>query len=223
MFKRLWEKLMSYLAMNEETSRHIKLGGVLISLLGDITIKYEGTIKEPGIIIDNPDDPGGKSYGPFQLSLNAGTLGKYIQGSQYAYFFKGLTPGSNEFDKAWLDISKVYGREFMEEQREYIKKKFFVPAERYAKQQGFSTELRAIQEALFSIAVQHGGYKSIIKMARKIYEGTGPKGQIKALYTARNQYVQSLHTLPDHIKSAIYNRYKLEYEDILNVYDAFDA
>jgi hypothetical protein len=225
MWKRLWKIIMSYLAMKDnEAEQPDKEHKDEFFDLGDVAIKYEVGVPKPGIIVNTPGDPGGKSYGPFQMSLNKGALAKYVQTSEFKVYFIGVQLGSNDFDKVWLDLSAKYTSSFMQDQREFIRKRYYEPVRRYASQQGLSVAMRSIQEALFSISVQHSGFKAIIRRAKvQLSADRRTVAQIHALYLARAQYVEGLTSLPDYIKSSIYKRYKAEEIDILRVYDIYDS
>ena len=59
-------------------------------MLGDLSSRYESS-GDPGTVSSGYGDPGGKSYGLYQFSSNAGTLDEYIQWLQdNGYWFGGL-------------------------------------------------------------------------------------------------------------------------------------
>ena len=53
-------------------------------MLGDLSAQYESN-GDPGCISDGYGDPGGKSYGTYQFSSNAGSLGNFVVWLTYNY------------------------------------------------------------------------------------------------------------------------------------------
>lgn len=205
----LLSRIIMYLMMKEEEEKS----------LGHIAAKYEsgdGT-SDAGTISNTKGDPGGKSYGTYQLSIAAGTLKRYVEQSEFKDYFRGIPFGSKDFDYQWMTIADMDEQEFRADQHDFIKRTHFLPANRYAKNQGFSVNVNAVAEAIFSISVQHGGYKRVINLARRLKEGKDPEAQVKALYKARRQYVNSLKSLSPYIKRAIMNRYDREEGEVLGL------
>ena len=164
----------------------------------------------------NPSDPGGKSYGKYQLSSRAGTLRKYIAWSKFNDKFKDTFLASTDFDKVWVELSN--DPEFEQEQQEYIELTHYKPVKQYAKLLGFDTDNEAIQEALFSIGVQHGGYKKILINTANFRTSSKPDviEDLENLYKARSQYVSNLGLSPA-MKKALYNRYEKELKMIISL------
>ena len=80
-------------------------------MLGDLSARYESS-GDPGTVSSGYGDPGGKSYGLYQFSSNAGTLDEYIQWLQDNGCWFGVELAkheltSEEFDAAWkwLELS----------------------------------------------------------------------------------------------------------------------
>lgn len=179
--------------------------------LGDISAYFESgnTERSVGTISYNKSDPGGKSYGKYQIATKTGTLKKYIAWSIYNAEFQGVHPASSEFDAIWKRLATEHPVEFENDQYEFIKTTHYNPVERAAKPMGFDTNNLGVQEALFSIGVQHGGYKTILREAL-ILKAQG-QTQIEALYNARKAYVNKL-SLNQQIKNALQKRYDTEYQ-----------
>ena len=179
---------------------------------GDVAAYFESGNHPRSVetISYNASDPGGKSYGKYQLSVRSGTLKKYIAWSRFNDKFKYANPGSKEFDKIWVTIAQEEP-EFEKDQYEFIELTHFKPVQRYAKLQGFDTDNFAVNEALFSIGVQHGGFKNIIDLAVRQRTCAKPsvKEDIENLYKARDIYVGKIG-LPKNIENALHNRYKKE-------------
>ena len=79
---------------------------------------------------------------------------------------------------------------------------------------------RAVQEALWSQAVQHGleGNKKIINAAAsKLSPNSTPEDIVRALYSSRANYINGLSTLDSGLKEQLNTRYKKEASKALAV------
>lgn len=125
--------------------------------LGKTSERFESGGKGAGTISPGKGDAGGASYGTYQLSSKAGTLDKFLQSSGYAEQFKGLKPGSPEFNAQWQKIARE-DQTFGGKQHDFIKATHFDPAVSELKKAGIdvSSAGPAVQEALWSTAVQFG-------------------------------------------------------------------
>lgn len=193
-------------------------------VLGKISAHFESGSTARGVatITYNPKDPGGKSYGKYQLAARTGTLKRYIAWSKFNDKFKDTPLASAEFDKVWVELSS--DPEFEQEQQEYIELTHFKPVQSYAASLGYDTTNEALNEALFSIGVQHGGYKKILLAATKYRLTAVPKVKedIENLYIARAMYVNNL-SLSDTMKKALRKRYKEELKMVLTLYTNLEA
>lgn len=206
-----FKKVFMYLALREQEEMENKLG-----FISDKYESGEGKVNA-GTIGNLRGDPGGKSYGVYQLSLNKGTLKRYIALSKYAARFKDIPLGTKEFDIAWLSLADDDEVGFAEDQFSYIRRSHYLPAIEYARNQGFDISNRAVQEAVFSISVQHGGFKRVIALARHHKRGKAVVDQVNALYDARQEYVTGLSGLSADLKKVLLNRYVRELNDVLEL------
>lgn len=136
-------------------------------------------------------DPGGTSYGPYQLSLKAGNVDSYMKSSAYADQFKGLKPGSKDFNNQWKATAKAHPQEFIDDQYKFIEKEWFGNAMGNAKKNNIPVDNPVVQNAVFSISNQHGGYRKIFSRAG-VKEGDSPQVALDKLYGARGDYIQGL-------------------------------
>ncbi len=134
--------------------------------LGFISAKEESGGRGAGTISSGKGDFGGVSYGTHQLSSRTGTLQKFLESSGYAAQFAGLTPGTKEFNEKWKALASS-DKNFGAAQHDYITKTHFAPVAQAAKGMGIDVGNRGIQEALYSLGVQHGpgGAKKILDRA----------------------------------------------------------
>lgn len=186
--------------------------------VGAISREYESRGAGPGTISTGEGDAGGKSYGSYQLaskSINGekSTLEKFLKASNYDKEFK-TKPGSSEFDQKWKALA-AEDPNFEIAQHVYIEETHFKPVAKHADQLGL-TRTFAIDSALFSIGVQHGGAKKIVENARKKLKNDATEIDIiKTLYAARTDYVKSLSSVQN--KKGVLARYEKELKDVLDI------
>lgn len=182
--------------------------------LGFISERFESGNAGPGTISNSEGDPGGKSYGIYQLAKL--TLMSYR--AVAAFNFPGALYDAT-FDCAWTETAIDYPVEFALDQHLYITKKLYLPNILLAKSLGYYTASRKIQEAVFSIAVQHGKAAKIIKDA--YVDNMDVDSQIRKLYEKRSEYVSGLSLSPA-LKQALQRRYQEEVCEVLNILEFLD-
>ena len=184
--------------------------------LGILSKKYEAP-GGVGTVSTGVGDPGGVSYGSWQLSTNAGTLGAYLKDTpDYAKFFGNAKPGTPEFTQRWKEIAKADPKGFEKSQHDFLYKKNFKGVLDYATSKGIDTSSRTIQNVLWSQAIQHGlkGNKTIINNALKDVDPKNNEEVIKAIYQSRSSYVSGLK-MDGRTKASCIKRYKNEGSDAL--------
>ena len=180
--------------------------------LGFISGEFESG-GNPGVIAR---DNIGFAYGAWQINSRVGGLRDFIKTIETDKRFAHLAElkiDSPEFQNEWARVAKNYPDAFLEKQHEFIEKTKFKPVLYYARSVGLNTTNRAVQEVLWSQAVQHGfdGNKKIIDAAvKKVGKSSSADEIVRALYEARSNYVNGLSTLSDSLKVQINNRYKRE-------------
>lgn len=157
-------------------------------------------------------DPGGASYGKYQLASRTGTLKHFLSSSEHGKYFKGLTPGTKRFNAEWKRW--CHNEDFQNEQREYIKRTHYEPVRKYADYLGIPRTY-AINSAIWSIGVQHGKAKKVLKDAN-IQKDWPEQKVIIELYKARSNYVRNLR-LSRGLKNNVLRRYVHEKKDVLNL------
>ena len=184
--------------------------------LGILSKKYEAP-GGVGTVSTGVGDPGGVSYGSWQLSTNAGTLGAYLKDTpDYAKFFGNAKPGTPEFTQRWKEIAKADPKGFEKSQHDFLYKKNFKGVLDYATSKGIDTNSKTIQNVLWSQAIQHGlkGNKTIINNALKDVDPKNNEEVIKAIYQSRSSYVNGLK-MDGRTKASCIKRYKNEGSDAL--------
>ncbi len=187
-------------------------------MLGDISKKYESGKSGPGTISSGAGDPGGKSYGSHQLAIKTGTLQAYVEQSKYLSEFTGKIYGSASFDTAWKQLAAREPEEFEADQREFIKRTHYDPVRDYADSLRID-DSEAINEALFSIGVQHGKWRKVVDGAYARIPNinfASEEDVIHALYDSRRAYVVKI-ALPESTRKSLLNRYVSEERDVINL------
>ena len=180
--------------------------------LGFVSGEFESG-GNPGVIAK---DNIGYAYGAWQMNSQVGALRDFVKSIKNDERFARLAElkiDSPEFQDEWARVAKAYPNAFLEKQHEFIEKTKFKPVLDYARSVGLNTTNRAVQEALWSQAVQHGfeGNKKIIDAAvKKVGKSSSPDEIVRALYESRADYINGLSTLSDSLKVQINYRYRRE-------------
>lgn len=136
-------------------------------MLGDLSAKYESS-GNPGSVSSGVDDPGGKSYGSYQLSSNSGSVAGFINWAvnvsgntayrQYGDALNEFGIATREFDEKWQEIAAADGWTFDQMQHDYIAYAYFFPATDALRDAGFDSNRHtaAMQDVIWSRAVQYG-------------------------------------------------------------------
>lgn len=190
-----------------------------MSELGYISEKYESAGRGVASISSGRQDPGGVSYGAHQLSSNAGTMHRFLrsaEGLPYAKRFESLVPGTLAFNKAYLATVALDKEGFGKAQRDFITRTHYLLRAKVAGQLGYRMKSRGIQEAVYSVGVQHGGAEKILRAAAAApnFKELDPRAQLEALYRTREAYVTK--GVP-HLARALQSRYRRELADVLAI------
>lgn len=160
--------------------------------LGSTSAKYESGSRGVHAISSGKGDPGGASYGKYQLASKTGTLQRYLKDSGYGSQFAGMQPGSKEFNAKWKELANNDPK-FGETQHEFIKKTHFDPAAAHAGKLGFNMQNKGVQDAVWSASVQHGGVKKLLSQAAKTpgWDKMTDEQKLQRLYQVRTEYATS--------------------------------
>lgn len=165
--------------------------------IGAVSKYFESGKGGAGTISSGRGDLGGKSYGSHQLSSKTGTLQKFLGSTKYGAQFKGLTPGSEQFDTKWKSLA-ASDSEFGATQEKFIGATHYAP--QAAKLKGVGLDLskrsKALQSEVYSTGVQFGGATELIKNAMK-EAGLDPakasdKEILNAIFAYKKKYNQQL-------------------------------
>lgn len=166
-------------------------------------------------------DPGGISYGPYQLETNKGTMQGYLKSdSLFAKELSQYKINSPEFKTKWKELARKDPEGFKESQFDYLSNKSngYNSALNHATKLGWATDNKALQSAIYSTANQSGGWKKGIFDKAGIQPSDDLPTQINKLYDARANYFKSLRSIPADVRSGIlHKRTVLERQDALGM------
>jgi hypothetical protein len=161
-----------FLHYNSTFSSHLAFAGWLIFLGGrimdiDILVKTYEAGNDPGAINKHDDEHGGMSYGLFQLYSGSGIVQDFISwlskdGNYYSHIgklFDGLEATTDAFNTKWQEVTKCYPQEFADAQYQYAKLMYFDKAIEQLAKIGFTPKSDAMQNVIFSCAIQYSPYK----------------------------------------------------------------
>jgi LysM repeat protein len=173
------------------------VGKVLAEALGELSAKYETGGRGPGTVSTGAGDPGGVSYGSYQMATKMGTVARFVAqaGFQWANDFKGLAPGTAPFTACWKRIASAETAAFQSAQHAFIKKSHYdLLAAKILSDDGLdvNTCSRALQDVVWSTAVQHGGaspifHRALANCKAKPSDANFDEQMIRAVYAERGR------------------------------------
>lgn len=171
--------------------------------LGALSEHYESGGRGCGTVSGGHGDPGGVSYGLYQLASRTGTAAAFCaaEGAPWACEL-GKAPGSSAFSAAWKAIAARDAEAFAAAQHAFIERTHYRPAVKAVKARtGHDLDSRpaALRDAVWSTAVQHGGAAKILVRAVSDADADAPRGTpehdracIAAIYCRRTAHVLAI-------------------------------
>lgn len=206
------------------------LGKAIADELGSLSAKYETGGRGPGTVSTGAGDRGGVSYGSYQMATKMGVPARFVSqpGFPWVRDFQDLVAGTAQFTACWKRIAAAQTDAFQEAQHAYIKKTHYdLLAARILSDDNIDVNCRshALQDVVWSTAVQHGGATPIVHRAcaRVTCAPTDPQYDeqlIRAIYAERGK------TKPDgnlayfssnslSVQKGVANRFKSELQEAL--------
>jgi hypothetical protein len=137
--------------------------------LGKLSEKYESGGRGPATVSTGKGDPGGVSYGSYQLASKVGRADAFVK-RYYPEEFKGLKAGTDEFTTKWKELAAKDPKGLRANEHAYIKETHYDPqAAKLRKDIGLDVAKRspALRDVVWSVAVQHGPNTDVITTAVK--------------------------------------------------------
>lgn len=206
------------------------LGEALAEALGTLSAKYETGGRGPGTVSTGAGDPGGVSYGSYQMATKMGVPQKFVNQTGFPWLadFQNLNAGTAEFTACWKRIAANETDAFQKCQHEYIKKTHYdLLAAKILSDDGLdvNTRSRALQDVVWSTAVQHGGATSMVHkaLANVSVSKTDPgfdEQLIRAIYAERGRKkpdgnLAYFSKSSPNVQKGVANRFKSELNDAL--------
>lgn len=193
--------------------------------LGKLSEKFESR-GEPSAI--GFDSTGGFSYGTYQIASKTGAMSEFLN------FLKSTAPpfyndlkaaggdtaaraGDPAFKNSWEKLAEDSA--FDESQYEFIKQKYYDVQAAFLKTIGLDVNARsaALQNVVWSVAVQHGPNAKLIQkaLAGKTPSSLTDDSIINAIYDERSKVDIYFASSTNQVKKAVKNRFVEERKDAI--------
>jgi hypothetical protein len=139
------------------------------AMLGKLSEKYESGGRGPATVSSGEGDPGGISYGTYQLASKIGRADEFVR-KYYPEEFKGLKGGTPEFTKKWKELAASDPSGLKKNEHQFIKDTHYDPQVRKLKKDlnlEIDKRSAALRDVVWSSAVQHGPNTDVIVRAAK--------------------------------------------------------
>ena len=173
------------------------IGAALTDLLGTLSAKYETGGRGPGTVSSGVGDPGGVSYGSYQMATKMGTASRFVTQAGFPWLidFRNLKAGSAPFTACWKRIAKAQPDDFQRAQHGYIKQTHYdLLVNKIFNEDTLdvNTRSRALQDVIWSTAVQHGGatpipHRAFVKVTVARTDASFDEAYIRAVYAERGR------------------------------------
>ncbi|WP_221792509.1 LysM peptidoglycan-binding domain-containing protein [Aquisediminimonas sediminicola] len=172
--------------------------------LGMLSARFESQ-GNVGTISSGKGDPGGISYGIYQLATKTGSAAAAVASPEFrpwARDFANLQPGTVAFGNQWKAVAARDPSAFRQAQDTYIQRTHYMPVVNHvARSTGYSLDhaSEAVRNVAFSVSVQHVGAVKILTEAvqrtDQLLPRTDPHFEallIDKIYDRRTEYVAAL-------------------------------
>jgi len=137
--------------------------------LGKLSEKYESGGRGPATVSSGEGDPGGVSYGTYQLASKIGRADEFVR-EFYPKEFEGLKGGTPEFTARWKQLAEEQPEQLRGNEHRFIRRTHYDPqVAKIEKELGLKVFERsgAFRDVLWSTAVHHGPNTDVVLMAGK--------------------------------------------------------
>lgn len=206
------------------------LGQALADALGALSAKYETGGRGPGTVSTGKGDPGGVSYGSYQMATKTGTVKRFVTQPAFPWLsdFHNLAAGTAPFTACWKRIAREQTDPFQRAQHAFIKKSHYdLLAAKILTEDGLDVNKRspAVQDVIWSTAVQHGGatpivHRAIAKVTVARTNRAYDEQLIRAIYAERGRKkadgnLAYFSKSSPSVQRGVSNRFKNELQDAL--------
>ena len=203
--------------------------------LGKLSEKFETGGRGAGTVSGGQGDPGGVSYGSYQMTSKpgGGNAKKFVAQADFPFRdkFAGLTAGTPQFSAVWKQLAASDGEEFQNSQHDYIKRTHFDPlVSKILREDGLNVLTRsgALQDVIWSTSVQHGPGSNVPHLALATLKGLSPDDPdfdrrfITAIYAERGRkrpdgVLAHFTRASPAVQKGVANRFSNELKDALEM------
>jgi hypothetical protein len=167
-------------------------GDALEDSLGKLSEKYESGGRGPATVSTGEGDPGGVSYGTYQLASKIGRADEFVR-EFYPKEFEGLQGGTPEFTSRWKQLAEEHPEQLRDNEHRYIRRTHYDPqVAKIEKALGLKISERsaALRDVLWSTSVHHGPNTDVVLMAAKDLETRFPNAA--GIFTDR-QWIEAIY------------------------------
>ncbi len=132
--------------------------------LGELSKQYETSGRGPATVSGGIDDPGGISYGSYQMASKRGTPQDFLktEGNPWASKFGSAEAGTKAFSDTWKTIGEQEPTKFHQAQHAYIERTHYRKLvddlnDATAIDLHYETHSHTLRDVAWSTAVHHGG------------------------------------------------------------------
>ena len=206
------------------------IGEALAEALGKLSAKYETGGRGPGTVSTGVGDRGGVSYGSYQMASKMGVPQEFVKQDGFPWLtdFQNLTAGTADFTTCWKRIAANEPDAFQKCQHEYIKKTHYdLLVAKILTDDGLDVNTRshALQDVVWSTAVQHGGntsmvHKALANVTCARTDRTFDEQLIRAIYAERGRKkadgnLAYFSKSSPNVQKGVANRFRSELNDAL--------
>ncbi|HET6977646.1 MAG TPA: LysM domain-containing protein [Pyrinomonadaceae bacterium] len=206
------------------------LGAAIADTLGELSAKYETGGRGPGTVSTGAGDPGGVSYGSYQMASKMGVPTRFVTQPGFPWLsdFQNLKAGTAPFTACWKRIATAETDAFQRAQHAFIKKSHYdLLAAKVLNEDELDVNTRsgALQDVIWSCSVQHGGATPIVHraLAKVSLPQTDPgydEQAIRAIYGERGKKkadgnLAYFSKSSPAVQKGVANRFKNELQDAL--------
>ena len=172
--------------------------------LGELSGRYETGGRGPSTVSSGKGDQGGVSYGSYQMSSkpDGGTVARFLTAPEFPYpgAFGSLQPGAEAFTAQWKALVAQDAERFAAAEHAFIHRTHFAAlSSRIFTATGLDVTTRsaALQNVVWSVAVQHGPATSLVAKALKDTLAKGDDGSDSDVTLINAIYEERLRCQPD--------------------------
>ena len=200
--------------------------------LGDLSTVYETgrrpsqTAQAAAVVSSGSGDPGGISYGAYQLSSVKGSVREFLanEGARWASEFRGMDPTqAGAFGRQWRAIAAREPEAFFRAQHDFIQRHKYDPVVATVRARtgvDINALPSAVRDVVWSMSVQHGRAAQLVTDSIRALQRSGqlgdPRAIINRLYDDRVAYVNRID-LPAATRASLQDRYVNERAQALSM------